>query len=571
MKQVPAVLISEASYIKIPIGLEVISIQFSEGIFDDITIHDFLVSKVLLQQPTALIIPASLGLIRTNYWGFRIAMHLRLTEALGKLRYIPLILVSDDPLEQILTAQNEKLGVLCTTPGSILVKNEDGEIAKALQINALTPSEYSTQFLKVITINRPDSTGKHSLANVWGVSRLAQATGLRKVLLEREDIDNRYKELYVKYLKSINDTQGTLEAELPLPALVEIKSKDRQVLLIDDEADNGWGDVLAPIFKGNLTCISGKDKSFEEFYDEAKALVTKPIWDLILLDLRLDPKEDQAGNEYKMAKEYYGAKLLTYIKQQNAGNQVIMFTASNKAWNMQQLLDMKADGYYVKESPEFDQSTAFSVLTFNSFAERVNVCFEKNYLRHAWGLCESIKKLLRIVDTRLIRSPHGINLCLEQGFNSLYQATAMNQEFYLYSFLDFYRIIEVLGKELIRRDTTGFVIASKKGSTRFISLSPIIQSEITPTKNGKDIYSFDVGAYTPPETDKKFYQYPTSSTRFSGLMLLRFRMNKADTVAFLRLNKLRNDLTHEGNTTAKVAPTDILEILRLIERAFKEI
>ena len=576
MNASPAIISAEGVEINIPQESEPVSIHFSEGIFDDVTIHNFLIEKVLTASPSALIVPASIGTLETSYWGFRIGMHLRLTEELGDLRFMPLIFVSDDSLEEILVAQNEKLAVLCSTPGSILVSNDENDINTALQIlKPINLVDYKNKFLKAITINHPDTTGKHSLANVWGVSRLAQATGLQKVLLGREDIENRYKELYVKYLQSINNAQNALEAELPFPSLVEIKAEDRQILLIDDEADNGWGDLLKPMFKGNLTCISGKGKSFEEFYDEAKASVTKPIWDLILLDLRLDPKEDQAGNEYKMAKQYSGAKLLTYIKQQNAGNQVIMFTASNKAWNMQQLLDMKADGYYVKESPEFDQSIAFSVLTFNSFAERVNTCLDKNYLRDAFSCITTIRQLVAITDRRHLSAPSAVYASLNQGYNTLYQATITNQEFYLYSFLDFYRIIEVLGKELIRPDATGFVITGKKVTNfrpiPFITLSAVIQSEITPTKNGKNIHSFEVGAFTPPELDRKFYQYPTSSTRFSGLMLLRLRMKEPDTIAFLRLNKLRNDLTHEGNTTAKVTPSDILEMLRLIERAFKEI
>lgn len=551
-------------------------VLFTEGIFDDITIHDFLINDLLPANPTVLIIPASLGTIHTDYWGFRIGMHIRLTKALGNLRYIPFLFVSDDSLDEILVPQKEKLAIICSTSGSILVRNDEGEIRTALErVKPLDSTLYANSFLKAITINRPESTGKHSLANVWGVSRLAATTGLQDVVEANEDLKNRFKDLYFKYLQVLVESQSKQEGEVKLDELVAIKAEDKKVLLIDDEADNGWGDVLKPLFKNNLTCVSTKGKSFAEFYEEAEDKVKAPIWDLVLLDLRLDPKEDVEGNEYKMARQYSGARLLAHIKKQNGGSQVIMFTASNKAWNMQELLEMGADGYYVKESPESQQTPLFSRLTFNSLANRANICLDKDYLRDAFSCVATIRQLIAITDRKHLNIPSAVLASLNQGFSALDKATQTNQEFYLYSFLDFYRIIEVLGKQLIRPDNTGFVITGKKianfRSIPFITLSAIIQSEITPKKNGKDIYSFEVGAYAPPESDKRFYQYPTSATRFSGLMLLRFRMTESDTIDFLRLNKLRNDLTHEGNTTAKVAPSDILEILRLIERAFKEI
>lgn len=49
--------------------------------------------------------------------------------------------------------------------------------------------------------------------------------------------------------------------------------------------------------------------------------------------------------------EYSGAKILDEIKSDNFGTQVIMYTASNKSWNMRELIGKGADGFYIKESP----------------------------------------------------------------------------------------------------------------------------------------------------------------------------------------------------------------------------
>ncbi|WP_157618349.1 hypothetical protein [Spirosoma spitsbergense] len=167
-------------------------------------------------------------------------------------------------------------------------------------------------------------------------------------------------------------------------------------------------------------------------------------------------------------------------------------------------------------------------------------------------------------------------LNLNQGYNSLYQAYDSKPEFLLYSFLDFYKIVEVLGKELIKgNNRTAYTITDSRRSgfrqIPFISFSPAIQSHIYPTMNGSVVNSYRDASYTPTTDDRKYYDSPTSSLRFSGLMLLRFGMSEADTVAFLRLNRLRNDLTHEGNTSSRVVSTDVMEILRLIKKAFEKI
>ena len=229
-------------------------IPFTEGIFDDITIHNFLINELLPANPTTLIIPASLGTIHTDYWGFRIGMHIRLTIALGNLRYIPLLFVSNDSLEEILVPQKEKLAIICSTPRCILVRNDEDELRRALKkAESLDLTLYINSFLKAISISRPESTGKHSLANIWGVSRLAETTGQQAILIGKPDLENRFKDLYFKYLQATAESQAIQEVESKLPPLVEINSADKKILLIDDEADNGWGDVLNPLFKNNGT------------------------------------------------------------------------------------------------------------------------------------------------------------------------------------------------------------------------------------------------------------------------------------------------------------------------------
>ena len=87
MSSTVSVLHAEGVNLAIPQDLDTVSIPYSQGIFDDITIHDFLVEQFQNRTPSAFVIPASIGTITTDYWGFKIAVHLRLTKELGDLRY----------------------------------------------------------------------------------------------------------------------------------------------------------------------------------------------------------------------------------------------------------------------------------------------------------------------------------------------------------------------------------------------------------------------------------------------------------------------------------------------------
>ena len=72
-------------------------------------------------------------------------------------------------------------------------------------------------------------------------------------------------------------------------------------------------------------------------------------YDVIFLDLRLLKEEDKV-NQISNISDFTGTKVLRKIKDINKGIQVIIFTASNKVWNIEKLLEIGANGYYIKEN-----------------------------------------------------------------------------------------------------------------------------------------------------------------------------------------------------------------------------
>lgn len=96
--------------------------------------------------------------------------------------------------------------------------------------------------------------------------------------------------------------------------------------------------------------------------------------------------------------EFSGMKILKAIKEQNKGNQVIMFTASNKAWNMKALLDAGADGYYIKESPEYVFPASYSDSNARELYDSIVSCFCNGYLRNVYSKIKKIKKRYKILN-----------------------------------------------------------------------------------------------------------------------------------------------------------------------------
>jgi len=127
-----------------------------------------------------------------------------------------------------------------------------------------------------------------------------------------------------------------------------------KILLIDDKANKGWSQLLEKVFP-----IKGM--SFEIAIDINSALEKiKNKYDLIFIDLRLDAKD----HNQNIIENFTGFKILKRIKEDflkpNFSTPIILITASNKIWNINNFLDYGVDAYYIKEHPDHisDQETS---------------------------------------------------------------------------------------------------------------------------------------------------------------------------------------------------------------------
>ena len=146
-----------------------------------------------------------------------------------------------------------------------------------------------------------------------------------------------------------------------------------------------------------------------------------------------------------------GMDVLRHIKEINRGTQVIMFTASNKAWNLKALMDEGVDGYYIKPSPEY-YTDAFIESNFESLRDTIKHCLNRSYLRFLYKRLEALKK---ICDNCLLSKEYSnpIKSHLDVSFSLL--SSAGNDAQYSYAFLALFGVLEEFVQYFITTEING--------------------------------------------------------------------------------------------------------------------
>lgn len=372
-------------------------------------LHDWTKQLFMDNKIDKLIIPISIPTDKEiNTEGLKIALHIRLNYELNLFqRLIPIILLSDFNVEKILAKfdfdSDNNPQYLLFTKGIYLSSFDIEEISNTVEkAEPCQPKNYQKQVLKKLKIFPKASTGKHSISNAWGCYKLVQVTGFRDVIFEHDAISGHLKNLYSKYLICYNDT-FTQEKRIDL---APIKCNGKKILFIDDQTDEGWGILMKNIFKSaenNFVFIDSaeyKNKETKQFHN-FEGFLTKcrfhigNDWDLIIIDLRLNPEKEDIDNEIVKPDEFSGYKLIDEFLNENEGYQIMVSTASNKIWNINAALERGVSSYYIKESPEFNYSVNETKNHFENFKTDVQKCFNRSYLRDIY---KDLKQIYLTID-----------------------------------------------------------------------------------------------------------------------------------------------------------------------------
>ena len=527
----------------------------------DEDIHRWLISnKSILSATQKIIIPVRLGTEDAEYLGLHIGLHIRLTKELEDVRLLPILFITEDSKEEILTNQinnhKEKSALLLFTKGSYLLSafSLDEYISKPL-----SNIDETTLFEKVVPSLNIENTKDpgHQLANDWGAFRLAKFAGY-SLKLEKPS------SLYFKFKDSLTNNEVAPDTNTN----IGVFNESCKALLIDDNADSGWKEILEHILKRKII-MPGKVCSLDVIrtFEDALEFTNYINYDVIFLDLRLLKEEDKI-NQISNISDFTGTKVLRKIKDINKGIQVILFTASNKVWNIERLLEIGANGYYIKESPEYILSDVFSKENYSELLVTVKKTLSHKYLREVDTIHR--KCLNKISFDRASRSNHYQTfydraIASFEIASQLLAKTTVDPKYYNLAFLTYFQIIE---------DYVGQRDNFQRISNRecYVGLSRIrVIDDSTSTLIWKLTYKQDRtnGDFFEVLDEAKTNEVSIQTlAKVSFVLAFMFNKNNDYLKKWANLNNIRNTKAGHGGDNGYITSAVIEELLEIIELIF---
>ena len=435
-------------------------------------------------------------------------------------------------------------------------------------LEPLSPSDYKTKFLDIIKITPNATEGRHSLANQWGadvLSRIVIGNETNNELIKKARLS-----LYFRYVRVLSLATNEIESiihniETPsAPANIKkIDAAGKKILLIDDEADKGWDDVLRKMLpNSDFKTIQEQVPDYENLSNDSKKIIESGKYDLIFLDLRMN---GVAEEDTLSPNDFSGMKILKAIKEQNKGNQVIMFTASNKAWNMKALLDAGADGYYIKESPEFTFPASYSDSNARELCASITQCLENGYLRNVYSKVKKIKELIQGSHCFANRTDEILG-SIDIAYDLLANSNT-KQEYKAYSYLQLFLVIEEYVKNPAVFDTSEDGLYLYNGEQRFRLLKDKKAKDKTITYNSAIVMKSGTGHYA---LEKGKYEGRFIDTNYLVSALLIFKFGESNSAAYqwTKIYKVRNDSAHPKEVN--ISSDDFYRILSFMLIFFDE-
>lgn len=458
-----------------------------------------------------------------------IAMYVRLSPIeLGESTLAPIFFLSSRNIKTFMRVKD--LSQILLTPHVHFETLEREELIGIIQdATPIQKDRFQKDFIDYINIQPGVTIGRHSLANQWGASVLS------KIILGKEnysypELVEASKNLYFRYISCKTTSNNILPTSSNEIILLEAIGK--RILLIDDEAQKGWKYVLGKYFSQAkaFDTIDETVSCFDDFSLDSKKKITEGNYDLIFLDLRLNGAvEDKIYNP----EAFSGMKVLKKIKSLNRGTQVIMLTASNKAWNLKALLDAGADGYYIKESPEYEFSRDFSLSNFNSLKETITKCLKKTKLRTFYNELNELKE--NIVKYKYFgKDTDEVIMNLNIAFDLIDKSYSI-AEYSSYAYLQLFLVIEKYVKqEAVFEKTDCDLFLNADGGNRYW----ILKKNYAADKEYNSTLKFSSGHYKLERT--KYSRTIDTNFLVSSLLIYKFGQETSGAMGWTNIYKIRN-------------------------------
>ena len=366
-------------------------------------------------------IPINITSLLTSFDGIRLGIHLRLTKNLSEsLRTKPILFLGEMTVAQI--NQINPIGQFLFSKGVMYVDYSLQAINEfsTRHLNELKHGKITLDFIVnelhdwIRVSPPPHLDSSHAITNEWGVYRLADSIlmndNLRSKLDELFQRNNISNSLYFKSLILQNEHQFFNKDKRRIdPKIGGIENKT--IVYIDDEYQKGWELVLKDIFDksgAKLFTFKGFDKSqpkesliyiiinwLQSEADDSSSDKLLTDADLFIIDLRLHDNDfgiidfDQLTGFQLVKALKFGIRNSEF--RGNLGRQIVIFTASNKVWNMKIAEDMGVSAFLIKEAPVFFSSREDTKSLYFNFARKIKEAANKSYLANLIKLNNSLK------------------------------------------------------------------------------------------------------------------------------------------------------------------------------------
>lgn len=497
-----------------------------------------------------IFIPICFGPVMSDFNGLRLAAHIRCTETRNQLMYIYIYsFVGIDDL-----IQNEYFNILKTKNVKLIDHTKEAfELDANQSKSVLSLDDLSTEIFKLKLDIPKDYEDNHSISNEWAIYQWANVLGISNAV-DFESVFKRVESnIYFKYLKSISKV--SIDQKIDINRLHINKVGKFRVLLIDDESEKGWYEIFAYILgdRNDIYVDSIGDEfrgmSQEEIISQSIEKIEKDDIDLVILDFRLHPKD--FSNSIKQ--EITSVKLLRKIKELNPGIQVIIFSATNKVWNLQALLAAGADSFFIKDTTDNVRGSIFTIVkVFENLLKR------SSWLKMIWSKTESSldhlkdKKQKKEVDKDYLDA---VSTFLKLGFNSLINTKSEYK--YDSAFIYYFLILEASAKQFIDEENPVVLDGNKNNDSykfKFRNNDAFLKS-----------FKYDSGERTT-------YDYESNSKRINYNQKFLNLMDYANVkdIDIYNLISLRNDFIHpnlvKNKSTAKIGEDEVKNLLEVCSK-----
>lgn len=403
-------------------------------------------------------------------------------------------------------------------------------------------------YLEKTHIPQPNNyLSHHSITSEWSLYQWSTCLNIKPAIANHIE-----RNLYYRYVISQHpESDVKVTIDYP-PYSSESGSEKKRILIIDDEADKGWGELYKALFSHYSNIEVNTLKGFDYASDTKATLLQKvkeaieerPFepYHLVLLDIRL------LQDDFKKKTDFSSFDVINVLQTLDKGIQIIIVTASNKAWNLQYALNRNVFAYITKESI-FDKSCSKEKLE-ELLKQSVDAISKSRFLKQ---VAKNEKQILdRLNDkTSTISVPirermlYNIKEQIEIAWVMLTNYR-FDERYLRYAYLSYYQILE-----LFAETSTGMYIKIKNKKDIYcedtkgkdINCSEQLKMIYDNIWNGNLIQQTQ-GSRTEKELELGSY------ARIGSWMFA--RTTNRHFMTLLELNSTRNNNTHGGSSTPNI-------------------